>query len=117
MEKRGEEKKGEEGDKLKIRHKDLLSMGCIGASLTNSVLTKRSAFNCPSHKSREWVQFGVFNKVNYISSKIFFNKVPHKIAFLGLSIKSTSKRVPADGWWFNIKKEIPKTLSHIETEG
>ena len=32
-----------------------------------------------------------------------------------LPIKSTSKRVPTDGWWSRVEKEIPKTLSHIGT--
>ena len=89
MEKRGEER-GERGDKLRVRSKDLFSMGCIGVSLSTLVLTKRSAFDCLPSKTKEWIRFGGFyevnyipskifldKKVNYISSKIFFNKAPH----------------------------------------
>ena len=52
MEKKGE-KRGERGDKLKIRSKDLFNMECIGVSLPTLVLTKGSAFDCPSSKTRE----------------------------------------------------------------
>ena len=33
-----------------------------------------------------------------------------------IPIKLTSKRAPEEGWWSQVKKEIPKTLSHIGTE-
>ena len=59
-------------------------MECIEVSSPTLVLTKRSVFDCLPFKRRKWIQFGVFNKVNYIPSKIFFNKVPHQVALLGL---------------------------------
>ena len=77
MEKRREEKEGERRDKLKVRFNDFFSMACIGIPLPTLVLTERSVFNCSPSKSREWIRLGVFNKVNYISLKIFLNKVPH----------------------------------------
>ena len=36
--------------------------------------------------------------------------------FEEIPIKSPSKRAPEEGWWSQVKKEIPKTLSHIGTE-
>ena len=53
MEKRGEERGGGRGDKLRVRFKDLFSMECIGVSLPTLVLTKGSAFDCLSSKTRE----------------------------------------------------------------
>ena len=52
MEKRGEERGGR-GDKLRVRSKDLFSIGCIEVSLPILVLTKGSAFDCLSSKTRE----------------------------------------------------------------
>ena len=68
MKKREEEK---ERNKLKVRPNNLFSMEYIEVSSPTLVLTKRFMFDCPSFKSKEWVWFGVFNKVNYISSKSF----------------------------------------------
>ena len=46
MEKRGEEKEGERGDKLKVKSNDFFSMACIGVPLPTLVLTERSVFDC-----------------------------------------------------------------------
>ena len=53
MEKRGEEKEGERGDKLKVRSNDFFSMTCIGVPLPTLVLTERFVFDCSPSKSRE----------------------------------------------------------------
>ena len=84
MEKRGEEKGREGKDKLKVRSNNLFSMECIGVTLPTLVLTKRFVFDCSPSKSREWIWFEVFNKVNYIPLKIFLNKIPHQVALLEL---------------------------------
>ena len=36
--------------------------------------------------------------------------------FEEIPIKLTLKRVPEEGWWSQVEKEIPKTLSYIGTE-
>ena len=33
-----------------------------------------------------------------------------------LPTKLTLKKVPDEGWWSHVEREIPKTLSHIEAE-
>ena len=51
--KRGGKKGGGREDKLRVRSKDLFSMGCIGVSLPTLVFTKGSAFDCLPSKTRE----------------------------------------------------------------
>ena len=51
--KRGGKKGGGGRDKLRVKSKDLFSMGCIEVSLPTLVLTKGSMFDCLPFKTRE----------------------------------------------------------------